>query len=851
MHSRFSPPRPRLAAAFAAAAVLGPALAPGSPPASPPLAESLVPGDSELVELAVHPPAISLRGADRAARLVVTGLYSNGGARDLTREVAYAAADPAIALVDAGGLVKPAADGSTTIRITAGADGELERTVAVTVASAATDLPINFPNDIVPIFSKHGCNAGGCHGKSGGQNGFQLSLFGFTPQVDYASLTRDSRGRRVSPAAPEHSLLIRKATGVLPHGGGQRFAPGSPDHRLIGRWIRSGLPYGKPDDPTVAGISVYPLARALARGGRQQLAVTATYTDGRSEDVTARAQYSVAEPDYLEVDARGLVSALDVPGQGAVLVRYQGQVAVFRALIPSGGDPSRFPRPAARNYIDEHVFRKLEALGIPPSGLATDAEFLRRAAIDLCGTLPGAEEAAAFLADPDPGKRRKLVDRLLERPEHASYFALQWADLLRNRRGGEERAAPITIGFHGWLEESFRTNQPFDRFARAILAAEGSIADNPPVAWYRALENPHAIADDAAQVFLGTRIQCARCHHHPFEKWGQEDYWRFADFFARLDRKHEPVTTRFTVYARRGTSEITDDERTSASYRKTYRGLKLLGGADVAEDPDVDPRERLADWLVSPENPFFARAAANRFWKHFFGRGIVEPEDDLRDTNPPSNPELLEALARDFAAGGFDVRRLIRTITDSAAYQLSAVPNELNRADRQNFSRHQPSRLPAEVLLDALDQVTGRKTRFRGVRRDARAIDLPDEGSRGYFLEVFGKPERAAACSCERSGDITLPQVIHLRNSREMEERLRADDGRAARYARDPRPLAERIRELFLAAFSRPPSAEEAAAAEQHLARGDGKDGAPGSSRRAWEDLIWALVNTKEFLFKP
>lgn len=814
-----------------------------------PLAEVESLGAGKVTALSVFPAKVSLRGADRQTRLVVTGICDRGGVRDVTLEAAFRVSDPTIASVDSSGIVRPTGDGETVVEVTL-PDGGVRQAVTVLVSEGRTDLPVSFPNDVVPVFSKHGCNAGGCHGKSGGQNGFQLSLFGFTPSLDYTSITRESRGRRVFPAAAERSLLLRKPSGGLPHGGGLRFEPGSPDHHLLLRWIRQGLPYGKPDDPVVRGISVYPRARILAGSGRQQLAVTAHLSDGRAEDVTARAQYVTGDTDYLEANPSGLVSARGLPGQGAVMVRYLGHVAVFRATIPSGLDISKHPFPANRGYIDEHVFQRLSVLGIPPSELAGDTEFLRRASIDVRGSLPSASEAAAFLADPDPDKRLKLIDRLIDTPEYASYFALRWADLLRNRRGNEDRAAPITIAFHRWILESFLVNRPLDEFVREIICAEGSVSDTPQVAWYRSLEGPKQLVDDTAQVFLGTRIQCARCHHHPFEKWGQDDYWSFANFFSRTVRKNDSNSRVFTVYGRRGESRFTDDEPTSASFQKTYRGLKLPGGPAVEETSEDDPRETLAAWLVSPENGLFAKAAVNRYWKHFFGRGIVEPEDDFRETNPPSNPRLLDALARDFAESGHDLKRLVRTILSSATYQLSSVPNAHNVRDRQSFSRYLPRRLGAEVLLDALDQFTGRKTRFRGVLRGARAIDLPDESAGSYFLEVFGKPERQSSCSCERSSDVTLPQVVHLLNSREVGEKISSDGGRAALLAKDPRDLDQRIEELFLSAFSRPPSPAELLAARAQLAPAAGSTDAPGSSRKAWEDLVWTLLNTKEFFFE-
>jgi hypothetical protein len=829
--------------------------APGSPPkregAPEPAAAELSDcerlGEGGVERLSVFPERLDLRGADSAARLVVTGVDAAGGARDLTREAGYAASQPSLAAVDAAGVVRALADGDLEIVVSAGGR---EARVAVAVREAAVDRPINFPNEIVPVFSKHGCNAGGCHGKSGGQNGFRLSLFGYQPEVDYRSLALEARGRRVFPAAPEHSLLLLKASGAVPHGGGERFAAGSPDYRLLERWMRAGLPYGKPEDAAVTGISVYPRSRVLGMGAAQQLAVIAQFSNGEDVDVTPWAQFSSDAPDYLDVDARGLARASDLAGQGTVLARFRGHVALFRATVPSKADLAGFPWPEEKNFIDRHVFARLKRLGIPPAPLADDATFLRRASLLICGTLPAASEAGSFLADTSPEKRERLIDRLLERPEHARYFALLWADLLRNRRGGDNQMAPLTLRFHAWIRESLLAKKPFDQFVRELICAEGSAADNPAVVWYQFLENPKLVVDDLAQVFLGTRMQCARCHHHPFEKWGQEDYWHFANFFSRLQRRDERSSREgFVLTVRSGRSQLGDDEPTSASYKKSYAALQPPGGEKVEETTYEDPRRRLADWMLAGESPLFAKALVNRYWKHFFGRGLVEPEDDLRETNPPTHPELLDALARDFVAQGYDLRRLTAVICKSAAFQLSAEPRDENRRDRQNFSRFQPRRLPAEVLLDALDIAAGTRSSFNGAPRDARAIDLPDESSRNYFLEVFGKPERATACACERSGEVTLSQALHLLNSRDLLDKLGGSGARPALLAAGQEPEPERIRQIFLGALTRFPSEKEQADAAAYLDGQTDPNRRDETRRLAWRDLLWALVNTKEFLF--
>ena len=801
--------------------------------------------DGDLEAISVVPARVTVRGADRVVRIVVTGTFAGGGARDLTREAACVVVAPKVARVDEHQVVHPVSNGETTLRFEH--SGKVVE-VPVVVSHTESDLPINFANDIVPIFSKLGCNTGGCHGKSGGQNGFQMSLFGFTPSIDYRALRFESRGRRVFPAKPGHSLLLLKATGRLPHGGGAILDEDSPEHDLLARWIGSGLPLGRPDDPFVSSISVYPRHRAIRRGASQQLAVTALFSDGHTEDVTSVAEFSVSEEDYLEIDERGLVTARDIPGSGAVLVRFKGFVDSFRATIPSEVDISSFPWPEPRSYIDKLVFERLDALGIPPSKLSDDAAFVRRAFLAICGTLPRPAEVERFFADDRVDKRARLVDELLERPEYASYFALLWADVLRNRRGSIQ-AAPMTIRFRNWIHDQLLGEVSYDEFVRQIVCAEGSIADNPTVGWYRELDNPKKLVDDTAQVFLGTRMQCARCHHHPHEKWSQDDYWRFANFFSRVKRKDNSTQRTFAVTLERRRSRLNDDESTSATYRKSYKRLQAPGGPEIEEDLNDDPRQLLVDWMVAADNRLLAKALVNRYWKTFFGRGIVEPEDDIRATNPASNPELLDALAKDFSDSGYDLKHLVRRIINSATFQLSSEPNEHNKTDRQNFSRFQARRLPAEVVLDAVDQVLGTTTRFDGMRRGARAIEIPDEGSRNYFLDTFGKPQRATACACERAGSVTLPQVILFLNSRQMSEKIADKAAPPARFVADERPDAEKVRELFLRVFSRPPRAEESERALSYLKAAAAEKKNDKAAREAWEDLVWALLNSKEFVF--
>jgi hypothetical protein len=784
--------------------------------------------------LKITPVSAALRGPDSVQQIVVEG--TDG--KDLTDQAQYASSDPKVATVDASGTISAQGDGSATIAVKHGGH---ETTVSVTVKDFAPGPPINFANQVVPIFTKLGCNSGGCHGKASGQNGFRLSLLGFEPTLDYETLVRESRGRRLFPAAPEESLLLKKAIAKMPHGGGRRLEPNSHEYRLIARWIASGMPMGQKEDPTVARIEVYPPQRTLARGGKQQILVTAHYTDGSTEDVTRWAQYQSNEIEVATVADAGRVEARDQSGQAAIMARYQGQVAVFRATVPLGLPISQYPSFPATNFIDTLALKQWQTLGIVPSEPCSDAEFLRRASIDIIGSLPAAAEVQAFVADTDPAKRAKLIDSLLDRPEYAAFFATKWADILRNKREGNAQLQAGTYRFFEWIRRNLAKNTPYDQLAREVLAASGTPESAPPVVWYRKLRSPDAFVDDTAQVFLGMRLQCAKCHHHPFERWSQDDYYGFAAFFARVGRKPTAASLR----AGRMDEAIFNARSGAVNHPKTGQVMtpKGLGGEVVKVSTVEDPRQKLVDWMAQPQNPYFARALVNRYWAHFFGRGIVEPIDDMRLTNPAANPELLDALADDFVKAHYDLKHLIRTICTSRVYGLSSLPNEYNAKDKQNFARHYPKRMTAEVLLDAISQVSGVPTPFGGLPAGTRAIELPDESVGSSFLDTFGRPKRDTACECERVTDASLGQSLMLLNSNDVQQKLAASSGRAEALAKDPRPDPEKIEELFWAAFARAPSRAELVTATEHILSHKDK------KKEAYEDIVWALVNAKEFQF--
>ncbi|HZU34989.1 MAG TPA: DUF1549 and DUF1553 domain-containing protein, partial [Gemmataceae bacterium] len=769
---------------------------------------------------------------------------TNGRLQDLSGDVRYESANPKIVRVTSAGRVLPVGNGSTMIR----ADfAKRSVTVPVTVTAMGENLPINFTNQIVPIFTKLGCNAGGCHGKASGQNGFKLSLLGFEPEVDFNALLKEARGRRLFPAAPDHSLLLLKATGQIAHGGGKRMDIGSDEYKLLRRWIAAGAPFGKPNDPYVTRISVFPDHRILTRNNQQQIAVFAHYNDGTVEDITRRAQYDSNDTEIATVEQSGLVHTLKMSGEAAIMARYQGKVTVFRATVPLGVPVPQYDFPV-QTLVDKYTLKKWQQLGLMPSPLCTDAEFIRRVSLDITGTLPTPTQVTAFVQNQDAKKRDKLVDALLDRPEYSYFFANKWADILRVKRRGQNNRAPGTFAFHEWIREAVATDKPYNEFVRDILGAVGDENKSPPTVWYKELMNPEQFVDDTAQVFLGQRLACAQCHHHPYEKWSQDDFWGLAAFFGRLGRKNLLVPGGFQ--GQQNTLQIVFN-RSSGDVINKRTGqpavMRTLDGPPLKVGPDEDPRQKLIDWMVSPKNPFFARAVANRYWAHFFGRGIVDPLDDMRVTNPPSNPELLDALANDLVTHGYSLKHLIGTICKSRTYQLSSIPNTFNQHDKQAYARFYPRRMPAEVLLDAVCQVTGSPTVFNGLPQDEhapkRAIMLPDESFTSYFLDVFGRPQRISACECERVGDANLAQALHLLNSDEVQNKLDRPGSRADLLVKDRRPEADKVDDMVMWAFGRKATPSERQAALAQIQR-DSKN-----KKAAYEDILWTLINTKEFVF--
>lgn len=713
---------------------------------------------------------------------------------------------------------------------------------------------VSFQNDVMAVLSKAGCNLGVCHGNQNGKGGFKLSLRGQDPAADLMAISHEEWGRRADRLMPERSLLLLKPTAQIAHQGGRRFAVGSPEYEILRRWIASGTPANPPNSPTLEQIEVTPKEQVLIEPAASvQLHATALFSDGSRRDVTRLAVYEPAA-QTVEVDHDGLVRRL-ATGETTVLVRYLHlQTPVRLAFVPARPD-FVWSEPPETNYIDRHVFAKLCSLRMNPSPPAGDAVFLRRAYLDALGILPTAGEARAFLADTQPDKRAQLIEQLLQRPEFADCWALKWSDLLRN----EEKVldAKGVANFHHWIRQSIAAGKPLDRFVRELITARGSTYTNPAANFYRANRDAITRAEAAAQLFLGVRLQCAKCHNHPFDRWTQQDYYRWASFFSRVQYKilenrrrdendgHEFDGEQVVWVASSG--EVRDP-RTDEPMTPCY-----LGAPTPEFQPDQDRLEELADWLTSPDNPFFAPAQVNRIWYHLLGRGLVEPIDDFRATNPAVMPELLHELTRDFVSHGFDLRHVVRTIMNSRTYQLSATANETNRADETSFSHTLMRRISAEQLFDALSQATGVAPHFSGFPAGLRASQLPGvqamrsrrrRPSRDeQFLVLFGKPPRLLTCECERSTEPTLGQTFQLVSGPTINELLSKSDNRIGRLLGESKSDEAIIDDLYLSSLSRFPTAEERHGMIAYLA-------AASDRRAALEDVLWSLLNAKEFLLR-
>jgi hypothetical protein len=719
---------------------------------------------------------------------------------------------------------------------------------------ATTKPPVpSFRNHIIPILTRAGCNSGACHGALAGKGGLKLSLRGYDPTADHFVLTRQALGRRVDRIEPARSLLLLKPTLAVPHGGGQKLEVGSPDYQLLADWIAAGAPAPRPDDVRIQRLAVSPAETVLKPKDALQVRVRAWYADGHSEDVTRWAKFNSSEELVADVDADGKVTVKG-HGEAAVTVWFSNLVAASRIVspLPNAVDPKVFATAARNNGIDDLVLKKLQALHVPPSPLCSDAEFIRRAYLDAAGILPTPDEVSRFVADTAREKRARLIDALLQRPEFVDYWAYKWSDMLlvSSRRLPQ----PAVWSFYQFIRQSVADNKPWDRFARDVLTASGNSMDNGAVNYFVLHKDVSDLTEATSVTFLGMSITCCRCHNHPLEKWTQDQYWSLANLFARVAIKNGDRA-----------GEVTVQSQPAGDVPHLRRGFPMpptpLDGKPLAFDSPLDRRAYFADWLTAPDNPYFARALVNRVWRNFLGRGLVEAEDDLRQTNPPTNAELFDQLARDFVAQHYDVKQLIRTIMNSATYQRSSTPLLGNATDDRFYSHYLIRRLSAEVILDAYSQVTGVPTRFDrvltgveggsktydGYPVGTRALQLPDAKVLSQFLDGFGRPDRSQTCSCERQQDSSVSQALHLNNGQTLNDKLRTRNSRAEQWLAEKVSNEEAVRRLFLLALSREPTAAERkrftdlmkeTAADQTTTR-----------REILEDLFWAVLTGREFLF--
>jgi hypothetical protein len=791
-------------------------------------AEPIVVGAPTRIE--VFPTQVKIDAAGRTMHLIVSAFYADGGVQDLTSVAEIASKDDKVARVERA-VILPAGNGHTEFTVKVGGH---ELTVPVDVANQETPAKVSFNYGTLAVLSKQGCNSGACHGSPSGKGGFRMSLRAYDSALDIETLVREAFNRRTNLYEPETSLLLRKPLMEVAHGGGRRLKKTDLGYTMLRDWIEQGCQADPADAPSCVKLEVYPRERILKRPAfTQQLVALAHFSDGSVRDVTPLAVFTSSDEAVASVDAGGLVTGQD-RGEAAILARYLDKIETSSMMFLKEVPGFHWTSPPENNFVDHHVFQKLAQLQILPSELCADEEFVRRVFLDVIGLLPEPTETAQFLTDADPNKRAKLIDALLERPEFAEFWALRWGDLLRIRNQKVSNAG--VHKFNRWLVAAFRDNMPYDKFARQLLTAEGSTYVNPPANYFRTATETNDCTETTSQLFLGIRIQCAKCHNHPFERWSQDNYYGIGAFFNRVQRKPGINPEEQVIWVARA-GEVTQP-RTG---KQMQPWLPLSGSTELAGEDDR--RGAFVDWLVRPENPFFAKVEVNRMWGHLLGRGIVEPVDDFRDSNPPASATLLAALADDFAKNGYDRKRVIRTILNSRTYQLSSRKNEFNAADVKYFSHANTRLLGAEQLLDAICRVTNVSEKFAGLPMGTRATQLPSPDVESDFLKVFGQPARETACACERSTDSNLSQALQMINGPLVHSKVRDDKNRLRVLVTAGKSNEDIVGELYLAALCRKPSEPEMAAATKHIQNA-------GERFRGLEDVCWALLNANEFLFQ-
>ncbi len=779
----------------------------------------------------VFPPQIQLDHARDRQRLTVVATTASGITQDLGARATFAVEPPDLATIERSGdtaFLAPRGDGEGALRVTV--DGtSLQVPLRVQRATAAPAL--SFRNEVIPILTRAGCNAGSCHGAAAGKNGFNLSLFGYDPDADHRMLTRELRSRRLDPSDPDQSLMLVKATTAAVHQGGRRIEPDGPLYADLRRWIADGAPDDGTAAPALVGLTVLPAAAVLLAGGAMApLQVLARYQDGSDRDVTELCLWSSGNDGAAAVAPDGRLTSREA-GEACILARFGGLAATAQVMVLRDDAPFTWPDLPETGFIDRHVHQKLRQARVLPAALCADEVFVRRVHLDLCHVLPTTERTLAFLQDDRPDKRARLIDELLARPEFAAAQAMAWAEVLQvDTQTMEGKGAAL---FGRWLRASFAEGRPLDEVVRAMLTAEGDTFQDPPANFHLLAGQPHLLAEKAAQNFLGVRMQCAQCHNHPFEKWSMDDYYGFAAFFAQTGRKRGEDPYQWVIWDRRyGDIRNARDQSVAPP--------RLLGQGLAAIPRDTDRRAVLAQWLTAPDNPWFARNVVNRLWAQLFGRGLVDPVDDVRISNPASHPALLDELAQLLVDSRFDVRPVVRAICLSRTYQLGPHPDAPPTA---LFAGNQVRRLTAEQLLDAITAVTGVATRYPGLPAGAPATEIDGSGDNVRFLDLFGRPDRDSACTCDRRPEPTLGQTLHLINGDTITDKLTDKNGRLRQALAAGTEPSAMLDDLFLAAYSRRPTAAERS---RLLAAVTGA-AVPAS---AWQDLYWAVLNSKEFVFQ-
>ena len=787
---------------------------------------------SNLSGVKIYPPEVSLDTNADLQRLVAVATYNDGTTRDITNKVEFKPKDSSLISVE-GNIFRPRKDGETTITINFhGKDA----TIPIKISDAEKERPVSFRLDVMPVFMRASCNTGSCHGSARGQDGFMLSLFGYDPVGDYYRVTRELSGRRIDLAYPAESLLVEKATEAVPHTGGKLFSKDSEYHDTLVSWLKAGAPDDPEDIATPTSLNIYPDQAVLEGKGRtQQFIAVAGYSDGTTRDVTSLTVFETNNAPSAEISKDGMVTAGN-RGEAFVMARFATFTVGSQVIVIPEGLNYQRPKFASTNYIDELVSDKLHKLRILPSELCTDEEFLRRATIDITGTLPTEEEYLSFVSDPSSDKRDKVVDKLLSRKEFTEVWVMKFAELLQiSTNANNQVSYKATLLYYNWLQERIAKNVPFNKIVQELLSSTGGTFNNPSTNYYQIERDTLKLSENVAQVFMGMRLQCAQCHNHPFDRWTMDDYFSFAAFFSQIGRKNAQDPREVIVY-NRGSGDM-----------KHPVGGKImepvfLGAAKPEIKRGQDRRAVLAEWMASPENPFFSRNLSNIVWSHFFGIGIIDPVDDVRISNPASNPQLLDALANRFTEYNYDFKKLVRDICTSRTYQLSTKVNETNEGDTKNFSHSLARRMRAEVLLDAISQVTDTKNKFRGLPLGARAVQIADGNVSNYFLRTFGRAERKTVCSCEVKMEPNLGQALHLINGDATGNRIRS--GNVVQTMLDAGKSSEEIIDsLYIRTFGRKPTETE----KTQLIAKINVD--PKPSREDLEDLFWALLNAKEFMF--